>query len=272
MQQSHGWVGAARWSVGFALLACLMVPAGTTAQEPLGADLQERAGQLRAMFQERARIGVVLGEAQEVRGRTGVSVERVVEGGPAARAGVRAGDVLMALNDVDLGDRPGRRLTALMTEVDPGDTVSVRLHRNGRDETVRIVTDRSGATVLRLGEGVADEISRFDPAPVVARIREIAPALGLHGRDQLELVAMNPRLGRYFNAEEGVLVANVAPESTLGLEPGDVILSIGGRAVQDAAHARSILASYRGGEEVEIQVIRERRSMTVRGSTGTRPR
>jgi len=248
------------------------IPVGLTAQEPIGVDvperpeLRERAEQVLAMVHNRARIGVVLGETREVSGRTGVAVQRVLDGGPAARAGVRAGDVVVSLNDVELGSRPGRRLTALMTEVEPGDTVTVRLHRDGRDQTVRIVTDRATPSIVRFGDAVRDATHDFDPGPMVMeRLRELQPAFGPFGRHRLELVAMNPGLGRYFGVEEGVLVADLPPDSPLGLQPGDVIVSIGGRAVHDAAHARSILNSYRAGEGVEIQLVRERRTVTVRG-------
>lgn len=271
--KSFGKMMRARRSPWLATLVLALLPAGVHAQEPLGAEvserpeLRQRAAQLHAMVQSRARIGVVLGDAREVRGRTGVVVEQVVEGGPAARAGVRTGDVLLSMNDVPLGSRPGRRLTALMTEVEPGDTVTIHLHRDGQDQTVRVIPDRGAGAIFRTRDVVRPQAPHFDPGPIVTeRIRELRPMFGAIGRHRLDLVAMNPRLGRYFGVDEGVLVADVPPESRLGLEPGDVIVSIDGRAVQDAAHARSILGSYRAGEEAQIQVVRDRRTITVRGT------
>jgi S1-C subfamily serine protease len=287
----------------YTLLACLMmaVPTALGAQDPLGRpvpadrpehprvqelrlrahELREGADQLRArvraVVQSRARLGVALGDAREVGTRTGVRVDQVVEGGPAARAGIRAGDILLALDDQLLGPEPGRRLVELMGGVEPGDTVTVLLSRDGRDQTVRVVTDRAGPTTFRFGDGGIPGVLRpgFDPGPVIV---EALGERGLHvvgplRRHGLEMVAINPELGRYFGVTEGVLVANVAAESSLGLRPGDVLVSIGGRTVRDAAHARSILASYRSDEEVEMQVVRERRTITVRGmaGTGTRP-
>jgi S1-C subfamily serine protease len=283
------------------LLACLflVLPAALGAQDPLGKPVpRERAEELRlradalresadalregaeglrtrvyAMVQSRARLGVALGEPRQVGDRTGVAVSQVVDGGPAARAGIRQGDVLLALDGQPLGEEPGGRLVALMGDVEPGDTVAVLLHRDGRDHTLQVVTDRASPMTIRFGErGIPGVLHPgFDPGPIIAEAlgERGLRAVGPLRRHELEMVAVNPELGRYFGVTEGVLVANIAAESTLGLRPGDVLISIGGRSVRDAAHARSILASYRADEEVEMQVVRDRRTITVRGTTGS---
>lgn len=83
--------------------------------------------------------------------------------------------------------------------------------------------------------------------------------------DGVEFLDLNPELGAYFDADEGVLVVEVAEESTLGLRPGDVLVGVDGRAVAEVADARRILASYEAGEEVRLRVIREGREMEVLG-------
>jgi S1-C subfamily serine protease len=252
-------------------LAGLLVawPGPLVSQDPLGTPARERAEELRLMVQRRAQLGVVLGERVEVGSRAGVRVREAVPGGPAARAGVEADDVVLALNGQTLGTEPGERLRELMRDVAPGDTVTLLLHRDGRDRTVRVVTERAAPVSIRLGEMVRPDVLRPQIEGRVAEaLAGLGPALGMLGPHRLQLVAMNPGLGRYFGVDEGVLVADVAPESTLGLQAGDVIVSIGGRTVQDAAHARSILASYRPDEEVRMEVYRDRRRITVEGTAG----
>lgn len=249
--------------VPLAVAAVLMTPTGSGAQDPPTAPPSEREWRVQALQGSRAQIGVWLGGAEDVGGRTGVRVEQAIPGGPAERAGVRAGDVLLALNGEALGADPGRRLTQLMADVEPGDTVTIVFHRDGADRTVQVVTDRA-RIAMALRPGI--EAGRS----VAEAFRDLRPALGVFSRHGLELVELNPGLGRYFGAEEGVLVTNVSDGSTLPLQPGDVILSIGGRTVRDPAHVRGILASYRGDEEVEIQVIRDRRNITVRATPGAR--
>jgi S1-C subfamily serine protease len=82
----------------------------------------------------------------------------------------------------------------------------------------------------------------------------------------VELVELNPELGEYFGTDRGVLVADASEESTLGLRPGDVLLAIDGREVQDPAHARRILGSYRDGEELRLRIRRRGEDMEVLGT------
>ena len=76
------------------------------------------------------------------------------------------------------------------------------------------------------------------------------------GRYGLELTDLNPELGEYFSTNEGILVLNVDEDSELGLRPGDVILSIGDRAVEDQGDVGRILASYEDDETVTFRIMR----------------
>ena len=82
----------------------------------------------------------------------------------------------------------------------------------------------------------------------------------------LELTDLNPGLSEYFSSEEGLLVLDVAEDSTLGLLPGDVILSIDGRMVEDQGDVRRILGSYDEDETVSFTVMRKGQQMTVEGT------
>ncbi len=60
----------------------------------------------------------------------------------------------------------------------------------------------------------------------------------------LELRELNEGLGGYFGTTEGVLVLSVGEEPELAIEPGDVILAVGGRDVGDPSGVRRSLGSY----------------------------
>ena len=65
----------------------------------------------------------------------------------------------------------------------------------------------------------------------------------------MELVAMTPKLGKYFGTDKGVLVVRAPGDSELKLEEGDVILDIDGRAPQaDLPH---IMERYRRGGNID---------------------
>ncbi|MBW3551970.1 MAG: PDZ domain-containing protein [Gemmatimonadetes bacterium] len=268
----------------FAALSTLLLSPGVSAQEPLGAPAAPdrecvcswEGDGLRMMpsiaRMNRARIGVELGETAEADGRTGIRLHDVEEGGPAARAGVRPGDILLSLNGTDLGDDPTDRLLTLLADVEPGDTVTLGLIRDGRGETARVVTDRAHGISI-FGPGGPSRAWSF-PYTERPRTAMRAPEARVRIRqllgNGLELVAMNEGLGEYFGISEGVLVASVDDGSTLGLQAGDVILSIDGRTVQDPGHAVSIVGSYRPDESITFEIMRERRRTTVTGTRRSR--
>jgi S1-C subfamily serine protease len=82
----------------------------------------------------------------------------------------------------------------------------------------------------------------------------------------LELTELNPGLGEYFSTETGLLVLDVDEDSTLGVNPGDVILAIDGREVEDQGDFRRILRSYDEDETVTITVMRKGREIQVEGT------
>lgn len=220
----------------------------------------------------RAQLGVILGEGTEVDGRSGVRVEDVTEGGPAARSGLSAGDILVSVDGRPLGSEPVRRIRGIMAELEPGDTVQVAFNRDGQERTIPVVTEPGSRFRLAGPEGARVRAWRV-PSPEDLRSRmPRAPAVRAAGMRAffgagVELVALNEGLGEYFGVSEGVLVVEVPEESTLGVEAGDVITSIDGRSVRDPGHARSILASYRPDETITLEIVRDGQRLSV---TGTR--
>jgi hypothetical protein len=74
---------------------------------------------------------------------------------PAYAAGIRRGDVITHLNEVPLTSEEGGQLFGA---IEPGDTVSLRLERNGAERRAQIVADSSAAlarSALRRARAVA---------------------------------------------------------------------------------------------------------------------
>lgn len=98
------------------------------------------------------------------------------------------------------------------------------------------------------------------------------PRFGMHGPfpeglgprgpfGDLELATLSPSLGRYFGAHSGVLVTR-APAGS-GLEDGDVIISVHGRVVTTADHARRILETYGPAEPAPVVVLRDHKTVEL---------
>ncbi len=246
--------------------------------------LRERMEEMREQVQlravsavGRARLGVMLGANVEENGRSGVVLEDVMEGSPAHRAGLRAADVVVSVNETAFGEDAAEDVLAVMAEVEPGDTVQVTFLRDGEQRTVQVVTEET-ARFRFFAPGMAPDAPGpphrfYSPAAPGAPRAPGAPQevivrqLRMAGFDQhgLELAAVNADLGQYFGTERGVLVTAVDEDSSLHLQAGDVILAIGGRDAHDPAHVRAILASYRSDEDVRLQVVREHRTIDVTG-------
>lgn len=84
----------------------------------------------------RAELGVEVTTVLGVNGTgTGVGVVSVTSGGPAAKAGIRAGDVITAVNGTATPDV--QTLTTLLANLSPGQSVKVKLaHSGGGTSTV----------------------------------------------------------------------------------------------------------------------------------------
>ena len=88
----------------------------------------------------------------------------------------------------------------------------------------------------------------------------------LPGGHGLDLVELNPGLGSYFGTERGVLVADIEDDSPLGLRPGDVVVAVEGRQVDDSAELHRILGSYEDDEEIRFRIRRDGAETTVTGT------
>lgn len=238
-------------------------------------------GDFQAGFR-RERLGVLVDlTADPARDSIGARVAGVTPGGPADRAGVRTGDLIVRLNGTRLVSAPGEgrqrdeeqesqsqpgvRLIELASRLSGGDTVRLELRRDRRPVNATLVASESGFDrILELREGELRPFGGAIRIPEIPDMRSFSFSFSGPLAD-LELVRVNPGLAEYFGTSEGLLVVDVADSSTLGLRAGDVILSIGGRRPTSPSHAFRILATYEPNETVSFEIMRQKRRSTVNG-------
>jgi hypothetical protein len=275
------------WIVA-ACAALTLSPLAAAAQEPAPAPRARTAPRPRVRTRvetgpfsvfsfndNRGRIGVVVKTAPDAADdKLGARIEAVTPGGPADKAGLKAGDIITRFKGTALGgvasesdedSGPGMKLITLARELDPGDTVQVEYRRGTATSKATIVAeDLGGGGNVRVEMPEMGEMDHmWEGFPKM----QMAPgAFAWTMGDAwggIELVNLNADLGEYFGVREGVLVVRASEDSTLPLKGGDVILAIGGRKPTSPMHAMRILRSYESGETVSIDVQRKQRRTTL---------
>jgi len=68
-----------------------------------------------------------------------VTVTAVKPGLPAEKAGVQAGDEVLAANDIPIAGTPGGKLKDVLENAKPGDHLKLRVHRGSGDQVIDIL-------------------------------------------------------------------------------------------------------------------------------------
>lgn len=223
----------------------------------------------------RARLGVTVDtERNPARDSIGAELSSVSPGGPAEQAGLRAGDIITTFNGERLTGRypaageyesePGMKLVHFAQDLDDGDTVQVEYRRGTQRQRATIVArELEPENWYSYGFTVNPPSVRVEASPMVGELaRSMMFAFGDHWLN-MELVSLNPELGEYFGTNDGLLVIRASRDSTFNLRSGDVILRIDGRTPSSHSQLMRIFRSYSAGESVQIEIMRQKRRMTV---------
>ncbi len=167
----------------------------------------------------------------------GALVGDVTEDGPADKAGIKRGDVIISFDGKEVGHFDD--LPYLVASTPVGEKVTVEVIRKG---------EKKGLTV-KIGELV--EAKRVSEGG-----KEAEPELGL------TVSEITPELVRNFGLSQksGLVVVEVesnSPGAAAGLRPGDVILEVDQEPVKDLAQFKKKIAGYKEGDTILFLIDRK---------------
>lgn len=91
----------------------------------------------------RATLGVEIAAPREGAAEKGIVVQDVDPAGPAAKAGIKRGDMIVKIGDKEVGDY--NSLVDMLRTHKPGDKLSVKVMRDGQEHTVDVTLGTRGS-------------------------------------------------------------------------------------------------------------------------------
>lgn len=246
---------------------------------------QRQFVEMRGIAPERPIIGIIMAHSD----KEGVLIAGTTPSGPAAQAGIKAGDILIEANgrkiegkDADARVQAAREAIGELRE---GGKVKLVWLRDGKRHEATVEARTMPGVMLWHGDGQAlvphGGHGRFrgiiDPE-IEMEIARIAPFAGCDdGSDDcaisrlrqamrwsgLRLAEINTGLAHYFGVDKGVLVLRDGEEDLAALKAGDVIVRVGDTEVDEPRAAMRALRAHEPGSSLTLRIVRERKTQNV---------
>jgi serine protease Do len=170
----------------------------------------------------------------------GALVASVDPSSPAAKAGIKQGDIILAYNGTPI--ERSSELPPAVAATAPGQKASMQVWRNGSEKTVTVAA----------GPGKEENVASDDDAGGKAA----------HGKLGLAVRPLTPKETQENDGQGGLVVEQVSgPAARAGMQPGDIVLSLNGKAVRSASELRE--AADKSGKHVALLVQRQDRQLFV---------
>ena len=245
--------------------------------DPVGTTVR----QLAVLAGRGAHLGVSVRDLEpgQAGAASGAMVEDVRDQSPAAKAGIRKGDIITEFDGQRV--RGVRHLMRLVSETPDGHTVTAGVLREGRKMDLPVTPDSGGLAELHRDFDVEIPPMRFEHPPGLGgRERRRMPdgtwSFGgrpgeawafSRGRGRLG-VRIQPlgQLAEHFGTASGVLVNGVdadSPAANAGLKAGDVVTAVNGKPVAGPSALIEAVRTAEDGATLRIDYTRDRKAQTV---------
>jgi serine protease Do len=186
-----------------------------------------------------------IAEGMNLKEPKGALVADVTPDSPAQKAGIKRGDVIVALNGHEIGNVSD--LTDMVAMTPPDTQIKLKVIRGGKEKEISVV-------VGELPEKTAGKMEETK--------KETEQKLGLSVEE------INPQIARRFNLseEKGVFITDVVPGSLAdqaGFRAGDVILEINRRAIKNIGDYKSAIENLEKGKSTIFLIKRGENTLYV---------
>ena len=155
----------------------------------------------------------------------GAVVSEVVKDGPAARAGIKAGDIIIELNGKQIKD--ANDLPILVARTAPGEKIQLKILRDKRELTIPVQVEKLKDEEVNVSAQEKDHLG--------LTVQEVTP-------ENAESLGVK--------RAEGVLITSVEPGSAAdeaGLEQGDIIVEVDRKPIHDVSeYKKAVMAAQKG--------------------------
>jgi S1-C subfamily serine protease len=221
-----------------ALALCLSVRGAADEAAPLAKEATRHA---------KVYLGIGVEPAAAGADQAGVVVREVTPDSPAAKGGLKPGDVIVKVGDRDVKDFGA--LAGAVSSHKAGDKVAVHVRRDGKEQDLTVtLAERQVARFPKAPESFPERRGAF----LGVQTQDITPEL----KDRLGLAV-----------DKGALVTNVipgTPAAKAGLKDEDVITAVNGQAVANSRELREAIHKAGTGKDVTVKGMRGNDKMEVK--------
>jgi serine protease Do len=222
-----------------------------------------------------------------MRDARGVGITQVVKDSPAEKAGLRKDDVIVRFEGDSVTSV--RKLTRLVSEVAPDQTVKLGISRGGGEQEVAVTIGKRNQSFSAMGgdwQGF-DKLKGLDKIEGLDRLQELERDMppgaqvwkwdggkdgmifgfGNHRRIGVSTTQLTKQLADFLGVADGqgVLITSViddSPAAKAGLKAGDVVTAIDGEKVDGAGDLSQGINKKKDGD-VTLTVIRNKSQRTI---------
>src|ERR1019366_9344650 len=200
-------------------------------------------------------------KALNLKEERGVEVSSLAEDGPAAKAGIKQGDVVLEFNGQPVEGTA--QFQRLVRETPVGRQVRIKVWRSGAAQTLTATVGEN----KQPGDGAwVFSMPKIQPMPNIEiprfQITLQNPMLGIVG----ESLEREDQLAEFFGVQDGVLVRSVKKGSAAekaGLKAGDVITKVDDSKVTSSAEITRVLRGLKSKKTFGLTVVRNRKEMPL---------